>query len=173
MPTVGPFHNLYWDGGTSTAVAGGPSGLTRGGYPAWQAGVIAPSLFGMVGAWIDAALVKYRWRRRVVQRIEALNDEQRAVLDGVIVSLESPAYPVARAAVRQTATTLGFNRPEAWIELSRAMKASPGRAENTYRHLNACTVLRDTLRQQGSTLTNPQMHLAVELAYQGFAAKGR
>lgn len=80
-----------------------------------------------------------------------------------------PAFPFALEAVKQTATTLGFNRPEAWQGLSRHMKASPGRAENTFRHMHACQLTRETA---GSTLTNPDCNLLVELAYHAFARKG-
>lgn len=73
-----------------------------------------------------------------------------------------PAYPFALEAVKKTATTLGFNRPEAWQGLSRHMKSSPGRAENVFRHMNACQLTRETA---GSTLTNPDCNLLVELAY--------
>lgn len=173
MPTIGSFHDQYWKDQTPSTFVPTPPGPSRGGYPGWQAGVIAPSLFGVIGAWIDGQMQRLRWALRLVRRVEALDREQRLVLDRVIVALESPAYPVARLAVRETATTLGFNRPEAWKPYSNELKASPGRAENTFRHLRACSVMRDRLREQGSTVTNPQMHLVVELGYQGFAAVGR
>jgi hypothetical protein len=73
-----------------------------------------------------------------------------------------PAYPAALAAVERTRTTLGFSRPEAWQALSRQMKQSPGDAENVFRHLQACQWTRETA---GSTLSNPDCHLLVELAY--------
>lgn len=84
--------------------------------------------------------------------------------------LHHPAYPFAQDAVRKTATTLGFNRPEAWQGLSRHMKSSPGRAENVFRHLEACRLTRETC---GSTLTNPECNLLVELAYHDFALRGK
>lgn len=173
MPTVGPFHNLYWNDQPASTVVITPPGSGKAGYPGWQSAVIAPSLFGAIGAVIDLWMERLRWALRLLRRVKGLDREQRLILERVLGSLESPAYPVARLAVRQTATTLGFNRPEAWKPLGTALKASPGRAENTFRHLNACTLLRDTLRAKGSTVTNPEMHLSVELAYQGFAAKGR
>lgn len=83
--------------------------------------------------------------------------------------LRHPAYPAAQAAVRKTATTLGFNRPEAWQGLSRQMKSSPGSAENTYRHMQAC---QWTKLGASSTLTNPDCNLLVELAYHEFAERG-
>lgn len=102
------------------------------------------------------------------QRVQALNAERRAVLQRVLTAVESEAYPKAREAVRQTAQTLGFNRPEAWKDLSRHMKASQGATENTYRHLKACSLLR---AQMSSTLSNPDLNLTVELAYHGFASR--
>jgi len=94
-------------------------------------------------------------------------------LSGVLAEsqrlLNHPAYPHALEAVQKTATTLGFNRPEAWQGLSRHMKSSPGRAENVFRHLEACRLTRETA---GSTLTNPDCNLLVELAYHEWS-KGR
>jgi len=83
--------------------------------------------------------------------------------------LNHPAYPIAQQAVRKTATTLGFNRPEAWQGLSRQMKSSPGYAENIYRHMQAC---QWTKAEAPSTLTNPDCNLLVELAYHEFALRG-
>jgi hypothetical protein len=83
--------------------------------------------------------------------------------------LNHPAYPMAQAAVRRTARTLGFNRPEAWQGLSRQMKQSQGTAENLYRHLQACQWTREVAP---STLTNPDCNLLVELAYHEFALRG-
>jgi len=82
--------------------------------------------------------------------------------------LAHPAYPKAKEAVEKTAQTLGFNRPEAWQQLSRQMKADPGTAENVYRHLQAC---QWTKQEAPSTLTNPDCNLLVELAYHEWAAK--
>src|SRR5258706_15608552 len=62
MPTIGIFHTNYWE--FSDTVVPPPPSTVAGGYPAWQAGVITPSLVGIVGAWIDArmALLKWHWR---------------------------------------------------------------------------------------------------------------
>jgi hypothetical protein len=38
-----------------------------------------------------------------------------------------------------------FNRPEAWLDYSRAIKASPNLAENTFRHLRAMTLVARTI----------------------------
>ena len=162
MPSPGLFHSFFFNFSDSNAA---PVHIGRGGYPGWQASVIAPSLFGMVGAWIDArwALVKYHWR--LAKRVHALSRESQYVVTKVIDTLEDRRYPFAQQGVRKTAKTLGFSRPEAWKELSRAMKADPGRAENTFRHMHAMKLLREL---SGSTCTNPDANLLVELAYQGF-----
>lgn len=175
MPVVGEFHGFFWDGvpGSTAGQPQPPGGPTRPGYPGWQVSVIAPSLFGVIGAWLDTRWAQVKWWLWFGRRVNALDRERRAVLLTVLDRLDSPAYPLAQAAVRQTATTLGFNRPEAWIQLSREIKASPGRAENQYRHLNACTLLNAASRAAGSTLSNPVQHLTVELAYTGFAAMGK
>lgn len=172
MPVVGEFHTKYWAGSDTTAPAGRPVG--QPGYPMWQSGgnsIVLGSLFGGLAPWWERFWDRVCWWWRVQPRVMALRPDERAVLVRVLDGLDHPAYPVAGLAVRKTATTLGFNRAEAWIDLGRALKRSPGEAENTYRHLEACRLMRANLLS--STVTNPQGHLIVELAYQGFAAKGR
>jgi hypothetical protein len=169
-PLVGEHHQRYWNL-SDTNVA--PVHIGRGGYPLWQASVIAPSLFGMLGAWIDTQMDRIKWFYRLFRRIEKLDTERRAVLLQTLDTIEAPTYTLAQVAVRETARTMGFNRPEAWTQLSRALKDSPGRAENTFRHLEACRRLRQASAASGSTLTNPVQHLTTELAYAGFAWKGR
>lgn len=166
MPLIGEFHTKYWENSDTNAA---PVHIGRGGYPAWQASVITPSLLGMLGAWLDTKLAQWRWWKPVIGRVNALDAEQRGVLLLALESLESPGYRCAQAAVRQTAVTLGFNRPEAWKELSREVKDSPARAENNFRHLLAARKTGLALKAQGSTLTNPELNLTTELAYHGFA----
>lgn len=163
MPTIGLYHRFYWEfSDTKAAPVPIPS---KGGYPLWQAGVIAPSLLGMLGAWIDARWALLQWHWRLATRVHRLSRESKAVVLKTIDALEHPCYPHAQTAVRKTATTLGFNRPEAWGGLKRELKASPGRAENTFRRLNACSLLRDL---SPSTLANWDQNLFVELAYHGY-----
>ncbi len=169
MPTVGTFYTHFF--GFSSTTATPVTGFVAG-YPSWQASVIAPSLFGMIGAWIDTKVAQFHWWQALYRRFQALGPEKQAVLYAVMDLMERPTYAVAGQAVRKTATTLGFNEPGAWIHLSRAIKASPGRAENQYRHLNACTILTDAAKQNVcSTMTNPDLHLTVELAYRDFAIR--
>lgn len=170
MPLVGEFHQKYWNLSDTNLP---PVHFGRGGYPIWQASVITPSLLGMLGAWLDTKLEQFRWWRAIYRRISVLDRERRAVVLLTLEALEHPAYTSAQVAVRQTATTLGFNRPEAWTELSRQMKGAPNRSENVYRHLLACRKVDTALRAQGSTLTNPELNLTTELAYHGFARAKR
>src|SRR6185312_4654770 len=96
-PLVGEFHTLYWEfSDTNTA----PVHVGRGGYPVWQASVIAPSLFGMIGAWWDTQWERARWFLRFLRRVHRLDAERRAVLLLTLARLEDPAYNHARIAVR-------------------------------------------------------------------------
>lgn len=166
MPLQGWAHSFYWEF-SDTVVA--PVVLVRPGYPTWQASVIAPSLFGIVGAWIDTWMERLRWWKAFAPRVHRLPVEQRDVLLRVLTSLESPGYVAARTSVRATATILGFNKPDAWTMLKNQLKDTQGEAENMYRHLEAVR----RLRASGSTYTNPTAHLLTELAYHGFTLHPR
>lgn len=165
MPVVGEFHRFFWSRhGTAPAP---PPVTTRPGYPMWQASVILPSLFGIIGARWDAFLEQVRWWYALYRRIKALPPTSHLVLLTVLRSLEHPAYPAAKQAVRATAITERFNRPESWLEYSRAVKSSPHLAENMYRHLRAMTLVRT----EHPALTNPEQNLLVELAYAEYAVR--
>lgn len=191
MPTLWAHQNYF--NNTSTVV---PPALadSQGGYPRWQASVIATgsfpgqlqALWERLTAWWRpervvevpvvqtetvfvpvAAKVKpkkrvgalVQWARRAKKVVP---QAPQPVMAKVAALRTHPAYPIALKSVAETATTLGFNRPEAWQGLSRQMKSSPGRAENTYRHMRACELVR---AQSPSTLSNPDCNLLVELAY--------
>jgi len=167
MPTLS-FHRNYFNN-SSTAVAPvlAPS---KGGYPLWQSGAVN------LGIGLGGALVFWErltdwcgWFWTLLRRSRAYDTRRRAVVLKVLDAFEHPAFPVAQSAVKKTATTLGFNRPEAWKELSRELKGSAGHAENAFRHLEACRLVRANLLD--STVTNPEMHLIVELAYHTFAVR--
>jgi len=208
-PTIAGFHTFYWEYSDTVTT---PAQVSHGGYPVWQSAVIAPSLFGMIGAWLDTKWDQAKWIYRLMWKvltlpnpskrlvsnvvdllmptgerwhpeagriqwrtdIEALPPEKRreyeAVLNQVVLALQHPSFEVAHDAVRQTATTLGFNQPQAWVKLSHTLKDHHGWAENTWRHLNACQLIHEGMTAQGSTLTNSQRHLVAQLAYVGFAA---
>ncbi len=166
MPTFLLFHKQYWEftGGPSAPVA-----TRRPGYPTWQASVITPSLFGIVGAWLDVWMARLKWWWQFAPRLHRLTADQRHLLLHVLTHVESPGYFAARQAVRDTAVILEFNKPDAWTMLKHGLRADPGEAENCFRHLEAIRRLRET----GASYTNPQAHLLTELAYQDFALHPR
>ena len=167
MPLAGEHHTFYWEN-TDTVTT--PVIVSRGGgYPAWQSTVVVVgSGFGGAVEYVERFWDAVRWLWRLFRRSLGFDAQRRAVVLRVLSALEHPAYPIAQRAVKQTATTLGFNRPEAWKELSRELKTSPGRAENAFRHLEAMRLVRANLLS--STVTNPECNLIVELAYHGFAS---
>lgn len=169
MPVQSWGHTQYW-GVMSTVVPPPPTPVvSRGGYPGWQSGVVG-SLFGALHAHLAALWTALQWYLRLIRRVRALDGRQQGALAAAFHALESPAFPVALDAVQDTATTLGFNRPEAWKSYSHAIKASPKRAENVFRHIRACELTKAAV---SSTLSNPECNLLVELAYHAFARKGR
>jgi hypothetical protein len=164
------FHRNYWNN-TSTAGAPVVTSYFRPGYPAWQGGVIMGSALGGLQAKWESLRDWCSWGWTIFQRTRALDPQRRAVALCAVKALEHDAYPLAQSAVAKTATTMGFGRPEAWIQLSRELKGSAGNAENAFRHLEACRLTRANLLL--STVTNPDMNLIVELAYHGFALKNQ
>lgn len=159
--------------------------VSRPGYPAWQASVTAGFGFGGIEPVVDKLSWLWRlcrrlwhWKRRAelevwIDRIDQWTPEQRAVVERSARCVESALYREARLTVRATAKTIGFNHPEAWVPYSRLLKSDPNQAQNMYRHVKAVQDVKLALRAQGSTVTNPEAHLAVELAYVGFAWSGR
>jgi hypothetical protein len=128
------------------------------------------SLFGGLAGWAALWWARLRTCYRLAVRLVPMTHQQRAVIWRCVDLVESPAFPVAVQAVKRTATTLAFNRPESWSLLKAELKSSPGNAENTFRHLNTVNVLR--LNYTSSTLSNPTAHLLVELAYHGYTLRG-
>lgn len=164
------FQQNYWL--ISDTKAPPPTPPSRGGYPGWQAVIIA-SLFGALWDAGRAALAKWRWVWTLVTRIRGLDRDRQLVVQRTLEMVEHQNYPMAQAAVRQTATTIGFNRPDAWRPLSHVLKRDQGQAENVYRHMQTVELLQVASRASGSTLTNPELHFLSELAYQSFAIRGR
>jgi len=122
--------------------------------------VMMPPWLTMRGVWRWI-----RWYVWLVWRLFWLDAEQRAVATRVITMVEHEAWPRARSCVRACATTPGFNHPEMWVKYSRLVKEDMGQAQNLFRHMKALYDLAETT----SRLRNPDLHLLVELAYQGFA----
>lgn len=168
MPTLWA-HEHYFASQSTVVVQ--PSTVVGqvGSYPGWQRSVILPSLFGGLQPWWE----RLAWWWRLWRAARALTPERDALLLHTATALSHPAWPGAQVAVRKTATTLGFNRPEAWKPFSHMLKRSPGDAENVFRHLQACQHIDAVLLARGSTMTNPQRHFLAELAYQDFGLRGR
>lgn len=181
MPTQWA-HNYLWRARANPVVTPPPQ---LGGYPLRQAIAIG-SLFGALHGVYDrlvwwAAWIGRLWRwspserawmdARVdwVHRLRVAPVEHRLILGRVVALLEHPAYPVARASVKETAQTLGFNKPTVWAELGHEMRGELGTAENLWRHLRSVK----RLHEQYPGLTNPEKHLLVELGYVGYAASPR
>ena len=168
MPTLWA-HRTYFN--NSSTVVPPTLAASDGGYPRWQASVIAVGAFPghlqvlwerLKAWWRPVRIVevpvpvapdvvyvpvapKTKVRKRVTALVQWARQARKAkpappvsVLEHVKALRAHPAYPIALQAVAETATTIGFNRPEAWQGLSRQMKSSPGRAENTYRHMRVC-----------------------------------
>lgn len=167
MPTQWA-HTFYWENSSTSATPVVTASYS--GYPPWQtAGVtLGIGLGGAVG-YFERVWNWLAWAWMVIRQSVGFDPERRAIVRQTLRALQHPAYPIARSAVRKTATTLGFNRPEAWKELSRELKGSAGHAENAFRHLEACRLVRANLLN--STISNPECHLLVELAYHGFTAQ--
>jgi hypothetical protein len=143
----------------------------QSGAPPPKPGIVVQEVERIIERPVEVVRERVIVETSVVEtRIRALDAERRAVLERSLTLLESTSFEHARQAVRQTATTLGFSRPEAWKDLSREVKASPGRTENMYRHLKAMHLFRD---RDGSTHTNPEQNLLTELAYSGFSLMGK
>lgn len=165
-----PFQQNYWNVSSSIVIPVFTPGV--GGYPLWQASVIGAGLGGMQ-PWYERLRARWQWLValvRLVLRIGRYTSDQRRVIDRTVRAVESPAFAAAQTAVRDTAKTLGFANRESWVPYSRMLKDNPNRAENIFRHVRACELTRGAL---SSTLTNPEVNLAVELAYCAFAVKGK
>lgn len=165
MPTLWAHRNYFNNSSTAVAPTLAPS---KGGYPLWQASnfSVGIGIGGILPLW-EALCDWCSWFWTLFRRSLKYDRERRRAVIKTLNALEHPAFPLAQQSVRRTAVTLGFNRPEAWKELSRSLKSSPGHAENAFRHLEACRLTRANLIS--STLTNPQANLIVELAYQCWA----
>lgn len=163
------FQENYWIKGNANAAA---SVVSKSGYPSWQVTVLG-SLFGALHAYVVVCWRRLVWWVRIWQQIRHLPVTSQRLVGHTLKTLEHPGFTLAQQAVRQTATTMRFNRPEMWVPYSRMLKSHPNRAENIFRHVKAGELLTEALAVQGGTLTNPERHFLTELAYQEFALRGR
>jgi hypothetical protein len=168
VPVIGEFHTTYWENSDTSAAA---VHVGRGGYPSWQSAVVVGSIFGGIALHWERVCDWIGWAWTLIRRSYRFDPERRAIVKQTLAALEHDAFPTAQRSVRKTAVTLGFNRAESWKDLSREIKNDPGRAENTFRHLEAMRLTR--VNNIGSTMTNAEQNLIVELAYQGFAWRGK
>ena len=199
MPVIGSFHNRYWKARANGVIPPGPA--VSWIYPQVQSVVssgLAVVVFGpplhllrqwgrQAWAWMVRARHRLRWAWRVAcavwrwrvwaERIEArdwtarldtLDLEQRAVLERVVTVLQGPAWASAQREVRACATSPKFHQPEQWVDYSRTVKKNAGHAQNIWRHMKVVYAI-----QADQPVSNPDAHLAAELAYQGFATMGR
>lgn len=174
------FQQNYWI--TSSTVAPPPTPASRGGYPGFQISVVG-SLFGALGVlcqvwwerliWWATTKTAFGGTVALARRLHQLPTVEQQVATRVVGLMEDDRFPLARLAVQQTATTLGFQRPEAWRSLTHLLKEDQGRAENMYRHVQATETFKALTREASSTATNPQAQLLVELAYHAYTITGR
>lgn len=168
MPTIGVFHRHFWAQRANGAVAAGAA-------PPWQYPAVQSVTGARAMAWTGVlpwGLIRWAFARIWFWRIpdrylvqEALDAEQRAVVDRVIAVMRSPRWADARVRVRACATTPKFHRPEQWTEYSRAVRADGSQAQNIWRHVR----IVQELRAADPMLSNPDANLLAEIAYHGFA----
>lgn len=168
MPVVGEYHAFFWKGRANQAQA---ANVHQWQYPHWQSTVTLM----MAGFWLDLGPLM-RWVRRcgrylrTIWRLQpwTLSGEQMAVLDHTLAVVTGPAFPLAQAQVRTCAHLANFSRPEEWLEFGRALKSNHGQAQNVWRHYWAVRAV-----QQAQDIRTADAHLAVELAYHGYAATAK
>ena len=169
MSPIGSWaHIQYWEN-SDTAVAVVAKG--RGGYPTWQAApaqLVLGSMFGALEPVYEGTKLRCVWFWRLWRAIIGMRPEDRRTVALVVDSILDPRYPHAMRAVKMTAVKPGMDGPLAWRTLAHDLKFHHRWAENSWRHLDACATADAMLRAEGSTVTNPQRALMVELAYQSY-----
>lgn len=186
MPVVGEFHAKFWKA-RANAPAPPATAATAWMYPGVQSVVTMPFLFGALQPLWDqlvwyVRLAERLWHWRApanqvrletwIAHLEAFDTEEYAIVERVVEAMRHPRWSDARHAVRAVATSPKFHHPEQWVAYGRALKANKGQAQNVFRHVKAVSELHG-LADGPAALSNPEAHLLIELAYQGFAALGR
>lgn len=161
MPTLWA-HRYFWRARTNIPI---PPTPTLGGYPLWQASVIAGSLVGGLQLIWERLTYAWFWMR---QAWHWTPDEAHA-MSAALTAVHQPEWPIARDAVYLTARAEKFNESQEWAKLGHELKTHHGWAENTWRHLHALYAVE----QAGGALSNPDRNLLVELAYHEYARSGR
>lgn len=168
MPVVGSFHTHFWEVSSTVVNVAAPAG----GYPTWQAAplsFVVGSVFGGILPFWERLTTRVGWSLRMLRIVLRWPEPKRQALTRAIAVLDSPLYVHASRAVKMTAVLPGFNEPKAWQEVSHKLKASRGWAENTWRALEAQQAYDRMIRAEGSTATNSERVLMIEMAYQSFA----
>lgn len=189
MPVIGSFHHQYWRARANVPPPPGTANPMQ--YPLWQSSR-GTTTFGMAiwGVPLDALRPIWRqarwlwaisrrlwhWRSAASQarleawidRLEALEPDQRAALERAHDLLTGPYWPDACERVRVCMTTPKFHQPEQWVIYSRAVKADAGQAQNVWRHMRIVHELKAAF-----PISNPDAHFVTELAYQAVAAASR
>jgi len=192
VPVVGEFHGKFWRARANPVAEPAPA-VQKWQYPLWQSSrstvTFGMAIWGVpfdaIGSWgqrlwrlLRLLPCLWRWTREKdtletwVARITQLTEEEYTVLDRVVSAMKHPAWPQARAAVQDCATTPSFHQQEQWLHFGQAIKANKGQAQNIYRHVKVVHALRG-LQDAPGPLTNPEAHLLAELAYQGYAGFDR
>lgn len=167
-PVAGSFHTFYWEN-SSTVVAAVVT--AKGGYPTWQAAPLSLVLgtgFGALEPVYTATVLRVRWFWRLFRAVLRLNQKDQKTLAKVVATFTDPRYAHAARAVKMTAIKPGMDGPLAWRSLAHDLKNHHRWAENSWRHLDACATADAMLRAEGSTISNPDRALFVELAYQSY-----
>lgn len=165
-PLAGWAHTFYWENTSTVAAA---VAVKRGGYPTWEAAplsLVLGSAFGALEPVYEATIVRVSWFWRLWRAIVRMNRQDRRVVEQVVNSILDPRYQHAKRAVKMTAVKPGMDGPLAWRNLAHDLKTHHRWAENSWRHLDACASADAMMRAEGSTITNPDRALMVELAYQ-------
>ena len=193
MPTVGAFHEQYWNNDRHTHVVTPPPTVSNGGYPVWQASVISGVVFGppldplkrcwrwLVFLWRAVCIAarvpiagRAAWLIWAAQQaasaemilLATLPAPERAVYRQVEAMIASEHWPAALAAVQRTWTTPKFNDDQLWKAMSVKVRQDRGAAQRLFRHLHAVQALQDA----GVTVPVADLHFLLEAAYQAWAA---
>lgn len=162
-------HVQYWEN-SSTVVT--PVSNAVPGYPAWEAAPMSQVLgFGFGGAvpLLEKWGASLQWFWRLLRIVLTWDRPRRRALEKAIETLNHDLYKHALLAVKMTAHEPGMNGPAAWKSLAHKLNTRSTWAENQWRHLHACSELERMIRADGSTISNSDRAVMVEIAYQSMA----
>lgn len=187
MPSVGLFHEQYWNNNRHTNIVVVSAPKSAGGYPLWQSSVsvhsvaFAPPLDPLYRLWARLrwlwAMVRVLWSTPVADRdwtltwasrLQRLSEADSAAFDHLWDLAQSPAWNAAVHAVEQTWTTPAFTTDfKLWKAITAKTAANAGESIRLYRHLDAV----QHLNAQGVDVPLHDLHFLLEAAYVVFAAR--